>query len=221
MPHTISGIQKMLSLLVEVPIEHSSSKYNPSLDVSLKSQRLKLSTRNTIYSFEDRYTSFSKAFRHLDIGTRSVDSVLMLGYGFGSIPIILSRKYNLNPDITAIEIDPEVIRLAKKYALQENVTLLEGDAYRWVLNNQDRFDLVCVDVFFDTRVSGKFESRKFLQKLRTLVAPDGLLLFNRLTMEKGLKTATERFYNQDFKSVFPTCHAISSSGNLVCIFHNE
>lgn len=221
MPHTIPAYKKVLSMLVEIPLERTTSRYSKALDVSLKSLRLKLSTRNTIYSFEDRYTSFAHAFSTLDIGNRILSSVLMLGYGIGSIPIILSKKYGLYPPITAIEIDEEVIRLAEKYTFHENVTLLHQDAYRWVMRHSARFDLICVDVFFDTQVAGKFEKESFLLKLKEMLLPGGILLFNRLTMEKGLKTASENFYYNAFIPVFQDGYIIESAGNIVCVFENK
>ncbi|HAI57462.1 MAG TPA: hypothetical protein DCM04_05945, partial [Saprospirales bacterium] len=52
----------LLSYLMEVHLESSSSEHNEYLHVSLNKGRLQLSTANAIYSYADKYENFYNIF---------------------------------------------------------------------------------------------------------------------------------------------------------------
>ena len=112
--------KRLLSYLFEIHIESTSSDYNPHLYVSLQKGRYQLSTANAIYSFEDLYDNFSDAFKEIDLDQLNVQNVLILGFGLGSIPIILEQKFNKKYFYTGVEIDEEVLYLANKYGATSN-----------------------------------------------------------------------------------------------------
>lgn len=49
-------------------------------------------TAHAVYSYEDRYDNFVRAFKKAKLHDRKIDNVLILGFGLGSIPIILENK---------------------------------------------------------------------------------------------------------------------------------
>ncbi|MEL7021873.1 MAG: hypothetical protein AAGK47_09700, partial [Bacteroidota bacterium] len=97
--------KKWLSYLTEIHIESAPSEINPHLYVSLRRGRYQLCTANAIYSYEDLYSNFYKAFEQVNLHKIKGDRVLILGYGMGSIPYILEKKMNYDFNYTAIEID--------------------------------------------------------------------------------------------------------------------
>jgi predicted membrane-bound spermidine synthase len=82
--------------------------------VALSHGQYKLSTQNAIYSYGKKYTSFDKAFNAIDIQQQKVESVLVLGFGLGSVVDLLENHPSIKK-IIAVDADEVIIDLAKKY----------------------------------------------------------------------------------------------------------
>ena len=207
--------KKYLSYLLELHVESTSSEHNPHLYVSLKNGRYQLSTANAIYSYADLYDNFSGAFQLIDLEKYPIKNVLILGFGLGSIPIIL-EKMQKRYAYTAIEIDEEVVYLASKYAVPQIKSPLEiicADAMSFMLQNQKQYDLITVDLFLDDIIPEKFQQEDFLNQVKDALSPDGLLLYNRLNYNETDHEANKAFYNQTFKTVFPQGRYLEIKGN--------
>lgn len=212
--------QRLLSYLSDVHFETLESDYNEWLSVVLSRNRFQLLTPNAIYSYGDLYSNFSKAFRALPLSANAPDEVLLLGFGLGSIPYMIEKRWEMLPRYTAVEIDDTVIYLAHKYVtqyLKSAISLVQADAYAFVVQDEGQYDLICMDVFVDDEVPPIFESEDFLVSLRERLTPDGILLYNRLYLTPADKSATERFFRRDFKSVFPDGDFLDVGGNwMLC-----
>lgn len=215
--------KRVLSYVTELHIESAPSEMNPHLYVSLSNGRYQLCTDNAIYSYEDKYTNFVQAFKELPIAEMNIKNVLILGFGLGSIPYILEQsgfKYHY----TGVEIDDSVLYLANKYTLDKidsPLELIEANALSFVWQCQEKYDMICMDVFQDAVVPEAFESIEFLEQLRDLLSPNGLLLYNRLTALPRYERHTFNFYIQNFKKVFSNAETIKMSGNWMLIGRKE
>jgi len=213
-------LKRILSFIYEQTLEEGNSTINPSLELTLDQGRLKLNMPNAIYSFEDLYTAFSVSFHKLKIWEHDIKNVLMLGYGMGSIPVILKKNYNMLPHFTGVEIDEEIIRMAKKYMpdiLESNVDLICDDAYQYVTTAHGKFDLIAVDIFEDDIVPKKFDDRIFVENVARLLEDNGLLLFNRMTKSEGEMQRTELYYREVFSVVFENASTILIHNNLMLV----
>lgn len=210
--------KKYLSYFFELHIESAPSEINPHLYVSLSRGRYQLSTANAIYSFADLYDNFTLTFQQINLST-TIKDVLILGFGLGSIPYMLEKKFNKSYHYTAVEIDENVLYLANKYALPvltSPITMMPADAFAFVHYCQERFDLLCMDVFLDDIVPDNFETEYYLRQLENLLNPEGILLFNKLAAtEKDRKQAAQFF--ELFKSVFPNGTYLEVNGNWMLI----
>jgi spermidine synthase len=209
-----------LSYLVELHIENAGSDYNPHLYVSLKQGRYQLSTANAVYSFEDLYTNFSLTFQALDLDRLRLRKVLLLGLGLGSIPVMLERTFHQHCDFTAVEVDAAVLYLASKYVLPDlksGITLIEADALVFVSQCRETFDLICMDIFLDDTIPPEFEQSSFLENLRALLAPEGVLLYNRLAATSRDKRRSLQFFERKFLPVFPNGTYLDVAGNYMLI----
>lgn len=209
-----------LSYLFEWHIESRSSAYNPHLYVSLKKGRYQLSTAHAVYSFSDLYSNFGDTFQLLDWDAHNIQTVLVLGLGLGSIPLLLEQ--HLGPDFqcTAVEIDDAVIGLASKYGLPNISAPLEvicADAKAYMAQASQKFDLICMDVFLDDTVPLYFEGQNFLEDLRDHLSPHGILLYNRLAASKADTQATSDFFNDQFLKAFPQGEYLPLSGNWMLV----
>ena len=218
MKRPITRLRSLLSFLGDVKIEQVNSPINGKLTVVLSEGRCMLNTANATYSFEEKYTSFSKALSTISTHIATCRSALVLGLGLGSVPYILQSAYRFSGPITCVEIDPMVIALAKRYypasADLSKLHIEEADAVDWIATNTARFDLIIGDVFLDARVPEALHSIGFLQNLRRTVAPGGILLFSRILDRQRF----ERTLWDNLRAVFPEAEEIDTGGNVVMCF---
>lgn len=212
--------KKWLSYLFELHIESAPSDINPHLYVSLSRGRYQLCTANAIYSFDDLYDNFVKAFERVRWNKIRGDRVLILGFGLGSIPFILEQKFHRDFHYTAVEIDDSVLYLANKYTipkLQSAIDFVQADAAVFVEQCREKFDLICMDVFLDDVIPVPFHQNAFLRRLQQLLNPNGLLLYNRLALTDSDLQQTEKFYYEQFVPNFPQAKYLDVGGNWMLI----
>lgn len=209
-----------LSYFIEQHIESASSEHNPHLYVSLSNGRYQLCTAHAIYSYEDRYDNYRKAFLRLDLDRLRGKEVLILGLGLGSIPFMLEHLFDQDLHYTAVEIDEAVIELAAKYTLPEITSPMElicTDALTYVTRRPATFDLICMDVFLDDVVPPAFEEPAFLEGLKAMLNRDGVLLFNRLAATVKDEKDSLKFFEDQFTSVFPQGAYLDVGGNYILV----
>ncbi len=151
---------------------------------------------------------WQSTFKHLKKGGLSIENCLILGLGGGSIANIVN-KYWPNAEITGVEIDPDIVILGKKYLGLDDkkVKIILGDAWDFVNKTQNKYGLVCVDIYVGTEVPQQFSTEEFTGKVKKLVDKGGIAVFNRtyygekrkeaLAFEKVLKKVgfkIDRFY---------------------------
>lgn len=209
-----------LSQLMEIHVESASSEYNPHLYVSLRRGRYQLSTAKAIYSYADLYDNFVKAFQSIDLDKIPGKEVLLLGFGLGSIPTILEKTLQRHFYYTAVEVDEAVIDLASRYTLpdlESPIEIICADAYAFVMQSEVQYDLICMDVFIDDAVPSPFEEPEFVEALKNMLTPSGVLLYNRLTAAPKDVAKTQAFLQDVFLPVFPAGTSIHARGNWILI----
>ncbi len=164
-------------------VEKADSSLSPGLEVVRMGGRLMLNSANTNYSFGGLHRVFRKAFKKLEIDKKPPRTVLILGFGAGSVASILRSEMKLECRITGVEKDPEVIRLAREWFSLEDYTgleLIREDAAAYVAASEKSFDLVVVDVYRDFEVPESCESLTFVNDAVGQLNPGGMLVFNKL-----------------------------------------
>ncbi len=210
--------KKTLSYVKDILLEKTSSEYNDILEVYLSQGRYQLCTSGAIYSYEDKYINFKTVFSKLNWDKLKVEKVLILGLGLASVPQMLEQKFNKNFEFYAIEIDPEIIRLANKYILDDMhspIQIFEMDAEIFIEISDDMFDMIIIDIFDNNVVPEKFESKEFLQKTAQLLSDNGIVLFNRLNINDTTYQKTMEYNEKVFKEVFPFAKPIFIKDNII------
>ena len=172
-------VKKLLSYIVDIPIEQISSDYNEELSVLLVKGRYQLCTPNAIYSYADKYDNFKFSFDQLDLDTAEIENVLLLGFGLGSIPYMLEKMYCKNYSYTGVEIDDAIIYLASKYIMPElksETELIQADAYSYILQNNIKYDLICIDIFVDDKIPQVFLDLDFLEDASENLSENGFIM---------------------------------------------
>ena len=134
-------------------------------------------------------------------------SILMLGLAGGTAFRVLRH---LLPDckLTAIDIDPEIVQLAREHMDLDalDIEVIATDAYPWLENNRRRFDVVFDDIY----LAGKtdvFRPRawnpELLDHLRQAVAPGGILAVNLVTGagHRTMQSLTRKILRDAFPQV--------------------
>jgi spermidine synthase len=117
---------------------------------------------------------------------------------------------HLLPDarLTAVDIDGEIVELARKHMhLNDlNCEVHIADAYEWVRNSTQRFDVVIDDVYLagtsDVFRPGNWDAAA-LGQLQQVLAPGGILLTNlvRGTGHRALQSRIRGLFRDSFPCV--------------------
>lgn len=179
--------KKTLSYLYEIPVETVQDNNDLPLTVCLHKGRFQLYSDNAIYSWDDLYTQFRNVFKYLAPEIQQKKEILLLGLGLGSIPYLLEKKMGIDAYYTAVELDENIIYLAEKYTLQflkSGISVVQADALAFPFYTEEKFDLICFDVFNDHLTPVEFFSVEYFEALKDCLEPQGLLLFNVLRAQK-------------------------------------
>jgi SAM-dependent methyltransferase len=216
----VSRWKRLLSYLTELHLESAPSDLNPHLYVSLRRGRFQLCTANAVYSYGDLYDNFSRAFQRLPLDKLPIQDVLLLGFGLGSIPLMLEKTFGKNYRYTGVEMDESVLYLANKYTLpdiQSSIELICADAAAFVQQTPEQYDLICMDVFLDDQIPDTFTGQSFLKELQGLLRPGGILLYNRLSATPEDLRLTRTFWENCFLPVFPQGACWKFGGNWILV----
>jgi spermidine synthase len=105
----------------------------------------------------------------------------------------LRRDLGVRAPITAIEIDPVMVEVAREhFGLDRwrNLEVIVADASAWVAQSTRRFDLVVIDAFYEAQVPAALRTARFAAQLRERIAPGGMLLFNQVSNRPAARTDT-------------------------------
>ena len=213
--------KKALSYLWDIEIEYRTSLINPNLYVILSRGKLQLCTSDAVYSFEDKYYNFNQVLKY-DLALESLpgNRVLILGLGLASIPIILDQIKPGKWNFTAVEIDEEVCSLAATYGypkLHSEIQTIIADAAVYIDSTEEKFDLICVDIFEGATIPESFMSFDFLEALEERVRPEGLIVFNTLAFSASDKVKSQNFFDNIFSKVFRDAHLLHAHRNYMLI----
>lgn len=131
-------------------------------------------------------------------------SLLMLGLGGGTS---LRTLRHLRPDleITAVELDAEMISLGRRYMHLDDIgaEIVTGDAYAWLLKNRRKFDVIFDDVYGvtseDVARPGIY-TPELLAALHRSLAPGGVFAANLVVGpgHRAMQSAFRRFLRAEF-----------------------
>ncbi len=206
-----------LSFFKEFLLENYSSDQNGHLELFLRKGRLMLCAENAIYSYDDLYLNFLYSFRKIETQFMTqIQSVLVLGMGLGSIPLILEKEYDRNFEFTMVEYDETVAYLAQEYSLERlnsPVQLRIQDAGIFMEINTEKYDMICVDLFKDQLVPPLFKTSGFLSNCRDSLSSNGILIYNSPGNTEEERAISKEFFEDVFLSVFPQGKLLSLHKN--------
>lgn len=133
-------------------------------------------------------------------------SLLMLGLG-GGTAVRQLKRFIPHMQVTAIEIDPDMVKLAQRYMkLDElDITVVIEDAYEYIKTCSEKFDAVVDDVYLGG-ASDVFRPQAhddlLMDQLCACLKPDGILLANLVTgsghrrVQQRVRSAFKRHFKR-------------------------
>ena len=198
-------IKKYLSYLF--PIKHRvyPSKVSDQLELTWVDGALVVDTKHANYS----YGSLQKILRKglYLIGKepiKNAQKIAVLGVGGGSVIQTLIEEMDSKAQIIGVEIDPVMIAISYQFFQLDRfsqVQIVQSDANKFMLENEEKFDLVIVDIFQDIFIPDFIYSPEFISALQKSLAPKGVILFNTIVLNQDVLQKNDMFCNY-----FPTAN---------------
>ncbi|RKE98979.1 spermine/spermidine synthase [Ichthyenterobacterium magnum] len=167
------------------------SEYSGHLEITWHNGKKYLNTKNANYSYGSLQAILKFGLKKIDL--KNVCSVLLLGLGGGSVIETLRDDFKYTKSITAVDIDPVIINLAKKefnHQLDQNLSIICSDAIDYIKQNSELFDLIIIDLFIDIEVPDQFLHLSFWKNIMASKSTNGAIIFNaslQKTKSDGLK----------------------------------
>jgi spermidine synthase len=146
--------------------------------------------------------------------TAKTERILEIGLGGGRTVTYLNTSL---PDsaILAVEIDKDVVDLAKKYfGFKESgrMRAVVADGRSFLMRDNDRWDIILIDAYRGPFVPFHLLTREFYTLVKSRLAPGGVVVQNiePSTMLFDSATAT-------LNSVFPSVDLYDGGGNVVAV----
>jgi spermidine synthase len=149
-------------------------------------------------------------------------NILMLGLGAGS----LGKYFSETQKVDIVEIDPKIVALSKKYfgfVQKANENIIIDDARHFLRINNNKYDLIAVDVFASFNIPVHLVTREYFELLKGRLNNDGLVVINLVGQLVPFDEYTSSFI-QTVKLVFPSVEVTASDegvANLVIKAGNE
>lgn len=143
--------------------------------------------------------------------------VLIIGLGAGTI----SRQYQHffgethKLKIDGVEIDPEVIKVGKKYfeLEQPSLTIYQMDGREFLNRTDKKYDIIIVDAYAkQSYIPFHLATSEFLQTIKEKLKPNGMVAYN----VSGAFQVTDRlnYISNTMKSIFTYSYAFSPDNSF-------
>lgn len=180
-------IKKWLSYFVPINIYRKKSALSKDIEVTWNNGQLVMDSQNTNYS----YGSLQRILRMglKTIGYKNIAAmqhILVLGVAGGSVIKTLVEEIKYKGKITGVEIDSEIIAIANDYFELNRVPNLEiviDDAFEFVLKTKEKYDLIIIDIFQDTKMPNFLFEKFFINRIGFLLNEKGRILFNTMLLD--------------------------------------
>lgn len=127
-------------------------------------------------------------------------SLLLLGLGVGSLPILMEKR-GVTSDV--VEIDAEVVRLARThFHFKPNGEVFVEDARTFVKRKGKRYDFVVHDTFTGGDNPDHLLSLEMMLELKGRLAPEGIALVNLVGADRGDLSTPAQAFNRTIRSAF-------------------
>ena len=158
-------MKKILSYIYPIT-KKIPSKISGDLELTWYNGKKYLNTKNANYSYGSLQKILKIGLEKIDL--KSCTKILVLGMGGGSVIQTLLNDFKYRQHITAIDIDPVIIQIAKEeFGISEdkNLKIICEDALLFMQKNTIKYHLIIIDLYIDTKVPSVFLEIPFWQNI--------------------------------------------------------
>ncbi|WP_396212283.1 spermidine synthase [Flavobacterium sp.] len=192
---------KFFSYFIPINVHKKNSAISNTLEVTWNNGELVLDSKNTNYSYGSLQRILRKGLKYIGFERiKKFEDILILGVAGGSVIKTIVDEIKFKGKITGIEIDAQVVEIANKYfKLNEikNLELVVDDAFEFVLKTKEKYDLIVIDIFQDTKMPNFLFEDYFINHVNSLLKINGFILFNTMVIYEK-----DRIRNVDYKKKF-------------------
>lgn len=178
--------KKLLSYIIPINLYRSDSKISRSIEVNLYNGELVMDSMHANYSYGSLQRILRIGLKEIGYDKiKGMQSALVLGLAAGSVVKTLVNEIGFTGKVVGVDIDHQVIKVAKKYFNIDAISNLEiviDDAKTFIQNAKHPYDLIIVDVFQDREMPGFLFEETFVDKLHDLTNSGGVILFNTMKL---------------------------------------
>src|SRR5208282_6398692 len=131
--------------------------------------------------------------------------VLIVGLGGGSLPSLL-RKHYPRMTIDVVDIDPDVVEVAKKFfGFREDAAMhvYVEDGRRFIEKCRQPYDIIFLDAYGPENIPYDLATKEFLLAVRRAVVPKGVVAGNVWSQStNSLHDAMLRTYQEAFDDLY-------------------
>lgn len=194
-------VKRLLSYLLPIKVYQKKSAISKKLEVTWNKGQLVLDSENTNYSYGSLERILRKGLLYIGFDRiKKFENILVLGVAGGSVIKTLTNEIKFKGKITGVEIDETVVEIAEKFFELDqipNLNLVVDDAFEFVLKTKEKYDLIIIDVFQDTKMPNFLFEDFFINRVNFLLQVNGFILFNTMVLN-----FSERKRNAIYKSKF-------------------
>lgn len=194
-------VKRILSYLLPIKIYQKKSLISKNLEVTWNNGQLVLDSENTNYSYGSLERILRKGLLYIGFDRiKKFENVLVLGVAGGSVIKTLTQEVKFKGKITGVEIDETAVEIAKKFFQLDqipNLNLVVDDAFEFVLKTKEKYDLIIIDVFQDTKMPNFLFEDFFINRINFLLKVNGFILFNTMVLN-----FSDRKRNATYKTKF-------------------
>ena len=206
-------------------VEEKQSKFNGTIQVYKLFGKYSISVDNLTQSGGLLVPIWRKALKKIQNTKYDIHHTLVLGLGGGSAAKLV-RQFWPEAKITAIEIDPVMIQLAKKYHGVDkikNLKIITADAFKFTREQENKrtreqHDLILIDTYQGKKYPQEAKTPEFFNQLKKLLTPQGIVIFNRLNwadndkdIQQHIKLLRQHFLQVTSKKILSNTLVFCSS----------
>jgi spermidine synthase len=209
--------KKLLSYLYPITLFKANSDISKTIEVTLSGGELVLDSKNANYSYGSLQRVLRLGLKRIGFSKIvKMDNILVLGVAGGSVIKTLTQEIECKGKITGVEIDQYIIDIANRYFKLDqikNLNLVIDDAFEFVLKTREKYDLIIIDIFQDTKMPNFLYEEFFKDRILFLLKEKGFILFNTMILDKESE-AKNKEYVTYYKSKVKSVEVVSNIENF-------
>jgi len=144
-----------------------------------------------------------------------IKDVLFIGGGGFSAPKKFLEDYE-DVNIDVVEIDPEVVEVAKEYFYveeNERLNIVIGDGRQFLLKTEKKYDLIVLDAYSSSYVPFHLMTLEFFNLINDHLKENGVVMSNLITSLNGELSNLYRSEYKTIAQIFPNIHVVPTRKN--------